>query len=287
MTTNAPHREFAAERQARLRRQEQELRSIHDSVETSVETKGDGTSAVSNAQLLQAIEGLRKEVAELRGNQEMAAPESQAEEVAPESAAEEAAPESATEDDAPEGPTKLDNDHDVKVEIAQMVLAISRAKTEIAAIKHPQADEDQLSSVAKQLDAVVDATESATNTILESNEKIEEAIHKIGQSHHNDEEIQVMVDQVATALVAIYEACNFQDITGQRVGKVVKTLRFIEDRILAMIGIWGTEAFIDLPVTPGTDAAQASDAEDPDNLMNGPQLAAEAITQADIDALFD
>ena len=44
------------------------------------------------------------------------------------------------------------------------------------------------------------------------------------------------------------EACSFQDITGQRVNKVVKTIRYIQDWIVAMIGIWDKEALIDLPV---------------------------------------
>ena len=77
------------------------------------------------------------------------------------------------------------------------------------------------------------------------------------------------------------EACSFQDITGQRVNKIGKTIRYIQDRIVAMIGIWDTEAFIDLPVKE----------EKPQNngeaLLNFPALGNERLSQNDIDALFD
>jgi chemotaxis protein CheZ len=46
------------------------------------------------------------------------------------------------------------------------------------------------------------------------------------------------LDQRATD---VYTACSFQDITGQRTEKVVKVWRFIEQRINAMIEIWGVE----------------------------------------------
>ena len=76
-------------------------------------------------------------------------------------------------------------------------------------------------------------------------------------------------------------ACSLQHITGQRVNKVAKTIRYIQDRIVAMIGIWGTEAFIDLPVRE----------EQPQNegeaVLNGPALGNEGLFQNDFDALFD
>ena len=53
-----------------------------------------------------------------------------------------------------------------------------------------------------------------------------------------DMELCDKIDQRATD---IYTACSFQDITGQRTEKVVKALRFIEQRINAMIEIWGVD----------------------------------------------
>ena len=78
----------------------------------------------------------------------------------------------------------------------------------------------------------------------------------------------------------MFEACNFQDITGQRISKVVKTLQFIEERVNKMIEIWGEEGFTDVKQDQEERDAEAA-------LLNGPQLANQGVSQADIDKLFD
>ncbi len=168
---------------------------------------------------------------------------------------------------------------DVRLEIAQMVRTIGRAKTEIAAIKHPYAEDDRIMAAAGELDAIVVATETATEDILGAAEKIESLAEQLREQNADIEEVVVASDHLANEATKIFQACNFQDITGQRTQKVVKTLRFIEGRILAMIEIWGRQAFEDLPVEP-------LDGEDTGNLMNGPQLDDQGLTQADIDALM-
>jgi len=173
---------------------------------------------------------------------------------------------------------------DVRIEIAQMVKAIARTKMELAAIRHPMAEgDDQINSASSELDAIIQATEQATNRILDANEDIERqlAIISAHASDAGEEDILTAAEHISTRLTDIYEASNFQDITGQRITKVIKTLRFLEDRILAMINVFGVHAFMELPIpeqqTTDADAA----------LLNGPQLANAGITQAEIDALFD
>ncbi len=168
-----------------------------------------------------------------------------------------------------------------RVEIAAMVRMISQAKNEIAAIRHPEAEDDRMAAATSQLDAIVLATETSTEDILSASEQIELLVRQMSGQHPEDEESVAMAEQVAGEIIKIFEACNFQDITGQRITKVVRTIRFIEEKILAMINIWGVEAFTDLPV------AQDPDAEGDKALMNGPQLAGQAISQDDINALFD
>ena len=172
-------------------------------------------------------------------------------------------------------------DQELRIELAQMVKMIARAKSEIASIKHPKANDDFMIEASNELDAIVAATEGATNTILEAVENIETKLEIQKAEHGDDETIMLMADQISSEIVKIFEACNFQDITGQRITKVVRTLRFIETRILAMIEIWGKEAFEDLPV-PGGPEAHSSD-----DLVSGPQLENQGISQAEIDALFD
>ncbi|MCH7795610.1 MAG: protein phosphatase CheZ [Proteobacteria bacterium] len=215
-------------------------------------------NGVGNAELLHAIQELREEVAGLRQAQISQTVE-------------------------------LDEDHpafteslEVRVEIAQMVRMIGRAKLEIASIKHPMAEnDDRMKLAASELDAIVLATEASTQDILAASERMETLVRTITGLHPNDEEMTTLGDQMANEIIKTFEACSFQDITGQRINKVIKTIRFIEEKILAMINIWGAEAFIDLPVA--SDPSASGD----DSLMNGPQLQNQGITQDEINALFD
>ena len=135
--------------------------------------------------------------------------------------------------------------------------------------------------VANELDTIVQATEYATNTILEASEKLDGLGQQLQSYKDTDPFVKGVADEIGDTIIAIFEACNFQDITGQRINKVVKTLEFIEQRIMAMIGIWGDEAIAELQ--PDAHDAHANEEL---KLLNGPQLASQAISQDDIDKLF-
>lgn len=169
----------------------------------------------------------------------------------------------------------------VQIEIAQMVKSIARAKAEIAAIKHPAAQDDRLVAASNELDAIVTATEVATTEILTAAEAIELEAVSIAGLAHEDQDIVTATERIVSQVVKIMEASNFQDITGQRITKVVQTVRYIEERIVTMIDIWGVDAFNDLPLQ--TEAPSGGEQD----LLNGPQLENQGISQADIDALFD
>ena len=81
----------------------------------------------------------------------------------------------------------------------------------------------------------------------------------------------------------ILMACGFQDLTGQRIKKVVNTLHYMERRVASMVEIWGIEAG-----TATTEiVAMAEGDERPDKeLLHGPQAEGAGVSQADIDALF-
>ena len=85
-------------------------------------------------------------------------------------------------------------------------------------------------------------------------------------------------------VVKIFEACNFQDLTGQRITKVVNAFCFIEQRVDHMMEIWGgIEGFKDIEKF---DLPERTDHEE---LLNGPALEEDenVASQDDIDALFD
>ena len=49
---------------------------------------------------------------------------------------------------------------------------------------------------------------------------------------------QKLCDDLDRRATEIYTACSFQDLTAQRIGKIIQTLRYLEGRINAMIAIW-------------------------------------------------
>lgn len=150
-------------------------------------------------------------------------------------------------------------------------------RSELAAIKHPGDNDMGFSRTGSQLEAVVEATESATDTIMEATEKTEEIVDKL---RNDDKDHDALLDNILENGYQIMEACSFQDITGQRVGKVAKFVDHIEDRIDALINIWGKDD-IDRLGTLVSD--QRSEDE---KLLSGPTLADEGVGQDDIDKLF-
>ncbi|EWY39794.1 hypothetical protein N825_04620 [Skermanella stibiiresistens SB22] len=150
---------------------------------------------------------------------------------------------------------------------------------EIAALRHPKAEQDRLVVAGEELAAIVSATEHATNGVLSAAELIEKTAVKL-KARTSDAGEKADLDGIMDAVVSIFEACNFQDITGQRIGKVVRTLDFIEERVVNMIQTWGPEAFANLHTAVEVPVAEEA------KLLNGPQLQGKAISQSEIDALF-
>jgi len=162
-------------------------------------------------------------------------------------------------------------------ELEQLSQLIQSAKSEIAAIRPEDINEQHIPTATDELDAIVGATEDATGAILDSMEKIEALTSKM------EAEIGT---QVGDAVTRVYEACNFQDITGQRISKVVKALKEIEIKIDALVRAFGTGTDGAAKKAPANGAAKSNDPREDNHLLNGPQLPANAISQADIDALL-
>lgn len=168
----------------------------------------------------------------------------------------------------------------LKTELRALAVCIEQTKQEIAALKPADSQEDRLMVVTFELDAIVNATENATQNILEAAEKIEGITREIA-AHGVDSYVGRLAEDINETIVSMYEACNFQDITGQRITKVVKTLQYIESRINNMIDIWGPENIAEILPTKAEDHR-----DDDAKLLNGPALENQGISQADIDKLF-
>src|SRR5690606_26207106 len=121
-----------------------------------------------------------------------------------------------------------------------------------------------------ELDAVVGATAEATGTIMDACEVVEAIAATLGGETG---------DALAAEVTKIYEACSFQDITGQRIKKVVTTLQVIETKVDALLGVLADKM-------PGIEQGAGEEEGEGDSLLNGPQLPEKAVTQADIDKLL-
>jgi chemotaxis protein CheZ len=123
----------------------------------------------------------------------------------------------------------------VRFDLFEMAKAIARTKAEIAAIKPDPENAGKFGEVTAELDSIVQTTEAATSDILAAAEQIQE-IAWILREQGIEPEVCDLINAKATD---IYIACTFQDLTGQRTGKVIQVLRYLEGRINAMIDIWG------------------------------------------------
>lgn len=165
-------------------------------------------------------------------------------------------------------------------EIESLARYIDGAKAEIAEIRPDEIRDEHLPAATDELEQIVGATENATNQILESVESVEEVAERLDADN---------ADKITNAVTNIYEACSFQDITGQRITKVVKTLQQIETKVEALLAAFGEEVARERR-RKGDDreAAQAegSDEDQDKALMNGPAASGEGVSQDDIDALL-
>jgi chemotaxis protein CheZ len=171
----------------------------------------------------------------------------------------------------------------LKVELDLIHDAINRTKREIAVLHGKSFDGQEMAKVNGELGAVVGGTEHATQQILEAAESIDQAASALSKVN-SPEQQKLLSEEIQERVISIFEACNFQDLTGQRITKVMTTMRFIEQHINAMMEIWG-----------GVDAIRAHapaiiDTREGDaRLLNGPKLDGDVghASQDDIDALFD
>ena len=171
----------------------------------------------------------------------------------------------------------------LKVELDLIHDAISRTKREIAVLHGKSFNGEEMAKVNGELGAVVGGTEQATQQILEAVEAIDQAATALANTVTPDQQRRLSED-IQERVVSIFEACNFQDLTGQRISKVMQTMKFIEQHINEMMNIWGGVDAIKTHVPPIVDTREG-DAR----LLNGPKLDGDAghASQDDIDAMFN
>jgi chemotaxis protein CheZ len=172
--------------------------------------------------------------------------------------------------------TEADSLRLLKDETGSIHHAIGRIKQELAALQVGALDGGR-ARAARELEAVAEGAERATQQIIDAAEDIEDlantlaACLKVGQE-------QALAQDIQDHVMRIFEACNFQDLSGQRISKVIATLNYVDDHIARMMQIWGgIEAFKDRAAVRNRKGG-----------LQGPRLNGDSghTTQDDVDALF-
>ena len=127
--------------------------------------------------------------------------------------------------------------------------------------------------IGHELSAVVNGTERATQKILAAAEVIGSTANNLSAALKGKIE-QNLAHDIQDLVLEIFEACNFQDLIGQRVAKVMATLHFVEDHIARVLDEIKNPA-----AATRRDGAQT---------LHGPRLDCDAghASQDEIDALF-
>ncbi|MDP7548697.1 MAG: protein phosphatase CheZ [Alphaproteobacteria bacterium] len=168
----------------------------------------------------------------------------------------------------------------LKQELDALMRYIQRVRQEIAAIDRPADEGDRFESMGEQLEAVVAATGAATNTIMEAMESNEKLLGELRETSTDPAQI-ALLDQITNNGNDVFEACSFQDITGQRINKVVKSVTYVEARVNALVDIWGKDQIARVEVTADREKT------DDEKLVSGPLLEGHGLSQDDIDKLFE
>lgn len=168
----------------------------------------------------------------------------------------------------------------LRSEIRRLSKFIHALRADIVVVRTDEVKKEFIPTATDELDAIVEATAEATNAIMDAVETVEKSCGALTGEP---------ADRLTEATTKIYEACGFQDITGQRITKVIKALKEIEHRVDAMVAAFGedagerpAQAAASAKPKAGEDKKSVTDSD----LLNGPQLKSAAKTQDEIDALL-
>jgi len=150
---------------------------------------------------------------------------------------------------------------------------IEQLKHEIGALKANEIKTSRIPAAGQELSAVRTATEAATNTIMECAEAVMAA---------DGRDPAVYKALVEEKMMLVFEACSFQDITGQRISKVVETLQLIDERVSR----FATAIAARDAAGAATETERVHAERRQRLLLNGPQLDGPETSQSDIDAMF-
>ena len=157
----------------------------------------------------------------------------------------------------------------ILTELRDLLIVIEETRRDMGMARPSDITGKHIPGATDELDAIIEATSEATGTIMDCCDVISEKAAEVGGDNG---------DTISAEVMKIFEACSFQDITGQRVSKVVKTFHDIEEKIDRLVSVLGVKV---------SDGSEEDDGRtDDEKLLNGPQRVDQAISQDDIDKLL-
>ena len=163
----------------------------------------------------------------------------------------------------------------ILAEVEDLGRYIETTKNEISVLRVGDITNSHIPAATDELDAIVVHTAVATDVILEECEALDRLAEQLRTAPGAAE--QAGGTRLQEATTRIYEACSFQDITGQRVSKIVQTLKKIEEKIDSIRASFAVD---------DADFVEPMAVIDAD-LLNGPQLPSAAMEQSDIDKIMN
>jgi chemotaxis protein CheZ len=164
---------------------------------------------------------------------------------------------------------------DAKVyhELREIAGYIESMRREIGVLQVNELKNSRIPSAGQELGAIVKATEQATNTIMECAEAV------MAADASDPVAYKAVVDE---KMMMVFEACSFQDITGQRIAKVVETLQHIETRVARFADVMRAKDLEGFLTEYERDRAERKKKL----LLHGPQLEGEGNKQTEVDQLL-
>jgi len=169
----------------------------------------------------------------------------------------------------------------LKIEFDVIDQAIKKTKSGMDPTANQSLDGGQIARVTQELAAVKEGTTDATDRLLKAAETIEQTSSTLAAALKGAHE-QGLAQDIQDQVTQIFEACNFHDLTSQRITKVVGTLKQVENHLLQMVEIWNAiERFTNYV---GRLAPPTGD----ESMLNGPKLEGDEghASQNDIDSMF-
>jgi len=159
---------------------------------------------------------------------------------------------------------------------AEAISAGSAAAEALTALRDFDKDGPAFVNLSDEIDKIRAVTQDAAGAILAVTEEIE---------NFADEDDGAMQAAVFDVTTAIYEACNFQDITGQRLTRVEEMLRHIELSVTRAMAVLGDPNAIERS-DELSEVVEQEDSRKEEHILHGPQDAGVANSQEEIDKIL-